>query len=574
MNAFSLHRGSAGRRPLLVAAYVATLMGSTAANAAPDVIVYNADVYTVDTTLPRVEAFAVEDGKFVAIGKNAEIRALADRKTVLIDAGGKTVTPGFIDSHQHFDGTATELNLYVRSRDEWARLIRAKHERLPKGKWLIGSAWDHTIVDGKLPDRAFLDAIVGDRPTVLKHIDWHYVWVNSAVLKMAGITAKTPVPPGGEIVVDPKTGEPTGILKEGAMGLIANLTPKPTDKERYDSLPQAIAWANSLGITGMHNMTVGYDDFLHVLESGDLNLRIWYGDFTGVQSTPIEERLKAIQAHKAEIDRRVAATGKEQARGPLFTHGFVKLINDGVMSVHTAVFLENYADKAGWKGEWRSTPGQLADDVKVLSQAGFQIAIHSIGDSAVRASLDAYEKAGAVNGKLPNRIEHVELLSKQDLPRFAKLAVVASMTPNHMTKAVAYIQERIDPARESRAYTWQSLIDTGAKVIFGSDAGTSIYQDPLKQIGDALHRINHAGYNGGKPWHGEQVVTFAQALFAYTLGPAQTTSWGDKIGSITPGKWADFVIIDGKVDEPAGDSLSSLTIKATYLAGKPVYQKK
>tara|TARA_B100002003_G_scaffold92980_1_gene86703 strand:- start:9073 stop:10764 length:1692 start_codon:yes stop_codon:yes gene_type:complete len=541
------------------------------ANAAPDIIVINADVYTVDPKFPRIEAFAIENGKFSSLGSSEDILALADGKTRVIDAKGNTVTPGFIDAHQHFNGAQTALNLYVDSHEQWARLIQKEHESLPQGAWLNGGGWDHTIIDDVLPTREFLDNIVGDRPTVLRHIDGHFVWVNTAVLELAGITADTPVPEGGEIVIDGETGQPTGILKESAMSLIKGLQPVMTVADRAEKLPHLIHWANSIGITGMHNMS-SYEEFLEVLETSDLNLRIWHGYFDVFNSMEnLDERVKEVKALQDSIRNRVATTGKQQAMGPLFDLGFVKLGNDGVLSVHTAVLLEAYKDKENWHGEWIRKPEDLKTKAEAFASAGFQIAIHSIGDAAVRASLDALEAANQYYVPLPHRIEHVELLNQDDLPRFAELNVVASMTPNHMTKAVAYIEERIEPERESEAYLWQSLMNSGAKVIFGADASTSTHQDPLKQIGDAVFRTSHSGFNDGKPWHSEQSVTFAQALYAYTQGPASTTDWGEVIGSISVGKWADFVVIDGKIREPLSKDIYDRKVQMTYLAGREVY---
>ncbi|WP_220474170.1 amidohydrolase [Aurantiacibacter xanthus] len=580
MTAYRSPQGLLGKAGWAMSTSLGALLFATPALAGPDLIVVNGDVYTVDEEYPRAEAFAVEDGKFTAIGTNEEIRALADSETEVIDAGGHTVTPGFIDSHAHFSGDSNRLNLYVQSHEEWARLIREENERLAPGEWLLGSNWDHTIIDDVLPTKEFLDAIVGDRPAVLTHIDGHFVWVNSAVIKLAGITADTPVPPGGQIVVDPETGEPTGILKEGAVDLVRALIPRPTDEQRYAALPAAIHYANSLGITGMHNMAA-YDDWLHVLQDGGLTMRMWHGFFGGFdpakdpmrQPGSMEEKVANLHAEQQRVRALVEATGFEDEVGPLFEMGFVKLINDGVLSVHTAVLLDAYRDQPGWTGAWFVEPEDLATEVSALEAGGFQVAIHSIGDGAVHASLDAYEKARAGStATLPMRIEHVELLSKEDLPRFNELNVVASMTPNHMTKAVAYIEERIEPAREDRAYTWQSLIDTGATVMFGADGTTSMYLDPLKQMGDAMYRTNHVGFNEGEPWHSEQALTFAQALKAYTLSPAQTTSWGDQIGSITQGKWADFVILGGTVGEPVDPQIFDMGIKATYFAGRPVFE--
>jgi predicted amidohydrolase YtcJ len=582
MNAYQWNGKSRKNAGWLASVSLVSAVLSAPVLAAPDIIVVNGDVYTVDHEYPRAEAFAVEDGRFVAIGTNDEIRALADSDTQVVDAGGRTVTPGFIDAHAHFSGDANQIELYVQSREEWARLLRAEHARLPAGQWLRARNWDHTIIDDVLPTRQFLDEIVGDRPTILTHIDGHFIWVNTAVLRMANIQADTPVPPGGVIELDPVTGEPTGILKEGAAQLVAGLVPQPSDEERYASLPVAIHYANSLGITGMHNMT-SYDDWLHVLQQGGLTMRMWHGFFGGFrpendpmrnEAVPIEERVANLVSEQRRVRELVDATGFEDQVGPLFEMGFVKMINDGVLSVHTAVLLEPYRDRAGHVGQWFVEPAELAETVRAVSGAGLQVAIHSIGDSAVRASLDAFEAARDVNtSPLPMRIEHVELLSKEDLPRFAELNVVASMTPNHMTKAIAYIEERIEPGREDHAYTWQSLLGTGAQVMFGADGTTSIHLDPLKQIGDAMFRTNHVGFNDGRPWHSEEALTFAQALHAYTLAPAITTSWGDEIGSISVGKWADFVILGGTVAEPVDPAVFDMGITATYFAGRQVFQR-
>ena len=440
--------------------------------AAPDLIVVNADVYTEDADRPRVEAFAVEGGKFSALGSDDEIRAFGR---------GQHSDPGCQRQDCHARVHRCTPALWWRqqpaqsllwSREEWARLIRAEHERLPKGAWLTGGR-DHTIIDDVLPTKEFLDEIVGDRPVVLRHIDGHFVWVNSAMLRLAGITADTPVPPGGEIVVDPSTREPTGILKEGAAQLIARVPqPQLTEAERSSRLPAALHWANSFGITGMHNMA-GIDDVLDVLENGDLTVRIWHGyfGFRGDNSN-LDQRVAEVVEIKESVRKRVEATHKEELVGPLFKLGFVRLINDGVLSIHTAVLLDDYEDMPGWHGEFSSTPEDLKLTVRKPAEAGFQVAIHSIGDAAVRASLDAYEAA--------------------------------------------------------------------------------------------------AQFHVGLPRHGEQAVTFAEALHAYTLGPAETTEWADQIGSISVGKWADFVIVDRKIPEPADRSLFEASVEATYFAGREV----
>ena len=249
---------------------------------AADLIVINADVYTVDADQPRVEAFAVRDGKFVALGSSAEIRAHANAETKIVDASGSTVTPGFIDSHSHISGDSPAVAgvdlSYVADKDEWLRLIEEADRRLPEGEWMTGGGWDHTVIDGVFPTREMLDEVVPDRPILLPHIDFHYSWANSLAFELAGVTADTPVPPGGEIVVDPESGEPTGILLEGAQSLIGDIIPPRSDERRRQGLAEMQVIANSFGITGLHQMG-DLDDYLYLVENGDPTLRVWYGQW-------------------------------------------------------------------------------------------------------------------------------------------------------------------------------------------------------------------------------------------------------------------------------------------------------
>jgi predicted amidohydrolase YtcJ len=544
--------------------------------AAPDLIVVNGDIYTVDPGAPRVEAFAVENGKFTAVGSNAEIRALANADTRVIDTGGRTVTPGFIDGHSHVSGNApvvagVDLS-YVADKDDWLRLIEAADERLPDGEWMTGGYWDHTLSDGEYPNREMLDDVVPDRPIFLNHIDGHYAWVNSLALELAGVTAETPVPAGGEIVVDPETGEATGILLEGAQGLVRKIIPERSDQQRRAGLATMEKYANSFGVTGLHQMGE-LDNYLYIVENGDPTLRIWYGERGPRESGgDYSIAVKDILATKAEIATRVNATGKEQASGPLLTVGYVKLINDGVLSAQTAVLMEGYWDREGWKGEYITEPQDLALQVKNVTAAGLPVAIHSIGDAAVRASLDAFEAAQLNVVPYPNRIEHIELVHPDDIPRFKALGVAASMQPNHATNAIGYVPTRVGQHRETRAYVWKSMLDAGVPLVFGADYPTSPL-NPLVQIADAMFRESPFGFNDGKPWHPEQAVRFDQALHAYTQAGADMTAWKDLVGSITAGKWADFVVLDGKVPVPMNDDFRKLAVDATYFAGREVYSK-
>lgn len=543
--------------------------------AGPDVIVINGDVYTVDPEAPRVEAFALEDGRFTALGSNADIRALADGDTTVIDAAGRSVLPGIIDGHSHMGGNSPAVAgvdlSYVVDKDEWLVLIEKADARMPEGEWMTGGYWDHTLSDAVFPTKEMLDEVVPDRPIVLNHIDGHYSWANSLALDLADVTAETPVPPGGEIVVDEATGEPTGILLEGAQNLVRGIVPERSDTQRRDGLAEMYRIANGFGITGLHQMGDLYD-YLYIVENGDPTIRVWYGQRGPAGSAEgYDDAVADILDVQADIDERVDATEREDQRGPLLQVGFVKLINDGVLSAHTAVLMESYRDREGWTGEYITEPVDLAVQVDKLTAAGLPVAIHSIGDAAVRASLDAFEAASDNRLPLPNRIEHIELAHPEDVKRFTELGVVASMQPNHATNSIGYVPLRVGTHREDRAYVWRSMLDAGVPLIFGADYATSPL-NPLVQMADAMFRVSPFGFNDGKPWHPEEAVTFEEALHAYTQAGANVTPWKDEIGSITVGKWADFVVLSGKVPQPMDIAFRDLVVDLTYFAGREVYR--
>jgi predicted amidohydrolase YtcJ len=455
-------------------------------------------------------------------------------------------------------------------KDAWLQLIEEADQRMPEGEWMTGGYWDHTLSDAVFPTKEMLDEVVPDRPIFLNHIDGHYAWVNSLALDLANVNADTPVPPGGEIVVDEATGEPSGILLETAMGVVRDFIPERSDAQRREGLAEMYRIANAFGITGFHQMG-GLEDYLYIVENGDPTLRIWYGQrgSTG-EGADYDNVVADILELKDSVARRVRATGKEPDAGPLLQLGFVKLINDGVLSAHTAVLLESYRDREGWMGEYITEPGDLAMQVDALTSAGLPVAIHSIGDAAVRASLDAFEASKDNAVPYPNRIEHIELIHADDVPRFRSLGLAASMQPNHATNAIGYVPVRVGAHREDRAYVWRSFIDAGVPLVFAADYPTSPL-NPLVQIGDAVFRVSPFGFHEGKPWHPEQAVTFEEALYAYTQESANLTPWKDEIGSISEGKWADFVILNGKVPQPMDASFRDLVVAKTFFAGREVY---
>ncbi|MEO0435430.1 MAG: amidohydrolase [Pseudomonadota bacterium] len=539
-------------------------------------ILVNGDIYTVDASLGRAAAFAVESGRFSAVGTNDAILALADTKTQIIDASGHTVVPGFIDSHSHTSGNSPQVAgvdlSYIVDKKEWLRLIAGADKTMPEGEWIIGGYWDHTLSDSIFPTRQMIDSVVADRPVFLSHIDGHYGWANSIALELADISAETKAPPGGEVVLDPETGKPTGILLEGAQGLVRKVIPARTDAQRRNGLAEMQQYANSFGITGLHQMG-DLEDYAYIVAHGDPSIRVWYGQW-GPRGSKADysEDTKSYLGRQSATRETVRKSGREGRLGPLLEVGFVKLMNDGVLSAHTAVLLEEYSDREGWKGEYITEPKDLEKQVSAFNAAGIPVAVHSIGDAAVNATLDAYEAALAYEVPYPNRIEHIEIIAPTDVARFRRLGVVASMQPNHGTNSIAYVPVRVGVMREAQAYVWRTMLTFGVPLVFGADYPTSPL-NPLVQIADAVLRTSPFGFNAGKPWHPEQSVSFEQALYAYTQAGASITAWKNEIGSISVGKWADFVVLDGSVSTPLDKRFRELSVDYTYFAGNEVYRK-
>ncbi|WP_054311537.1 amidohydrolase [Mesorhizobium sp. 1M-11] len=556
---------------LLTSCLVALFSSAGQATAAADLIVVNADVRTVDPGKPKVQAFAIESGKFTATGTNDEIKAQADGNTEIVDAGGKTVTPGFIDGHTHLtSGTDMVVGVdlsYIPDKKTWLDKIKEADARLPKGAWLTGGGWDYTLGEGKLPTKEDIDAVVPDRVVILRDIDFHSVWVNSKAIEVGAVTAKSEVKEGGQVLLNDK-GEPSGILLEAAGELVEKHRPVATDTERREGLLETLKFANSLGITTVNDMSdlAAVHDYAALVADKKMPLRVWYGFFEGDP-----KKIAAAVVDRQAVDKISTDSGEQEKKGPLLKLGYTKSVMDGVLSTRTAYLHEDYSDQKGWKGKPFETKEQLAAAIRASNENGFPTAVHAIGDGSVGLVLDAFAEASVPRAQ-PNRIEHIEVVETPDIKRFKDLGVVASMQPNHATGTIGkYITERIGENREPRAYVWHSMLEAGVPLVFGSDWPTSPLS-PLTQINDAVFRESPFGLGNG-PWHPEQAVSFDQALFSYTQAGANMTPWGDQIGSISVGKWADFVLIDGTLPDPLDRSIRQRKVEATYLAGNEVYRK-
>ncbi len=543
----------------------------------PDLIVINADVRTVDSAVPGATAFAISDGKFVAVGETVELQELARDNTEVIDAGGVTVIPGLIDGHTHLvggSGLAVGVNLSeIEDKDEWLRIIRDKAQTLPDGEWIIGGAWDHNLSDGILPTKEMLDAVAPDNPVLLRDIDGHTSWANSLAIELAGITADSPVPPGGEIVVDPESGDASGIFKEGAAGLFGGAPGMAEATDTKAGIKAAVTLANSFGITTVHDMSNNFDEFLSVFDDGDLTVRVWQGarPSRGSDSEPAVI-FAAMAKERDRVRQHVAANDQSDSMGTLFDIGYTKLIIDGVLSTHTALMKAPYSDKPDVEAEPFVTKDTLNAMIAAAHDNGFPVAVHAIGDEGVSWVLDGFAESPTPPGTLGDRIEHIEVVTPDDVERFESLGITASMQAHHATCCVGnYVIDRVGRDRLPNAYVWRQMLDSNIDLVLGSDWPTSPFS-PLIQMADTIHRETRID-GVIRPWDEGNSLTFEEALYGYTQAGANMTSWSDEIGSISIGKWADFVILDQKLPDNIDRALENRQVAATYLAGQRVYPK-
>jgi len=552
--------------------FLLTSIFSSLLFASPELIVINADIRTADSTKMRANAFAVEAGKFIAVGTNEEISKFAESNTRVLDAEGKSILPGFIDSHTHLSsGTkiVTGINLTgIKEKSVWLDMIAEKVKTMEPGEWLLGGRWDYTLENKGLPTRWELDEVSPNNPVALSDIDGHSMWVSSLAIEKANIRADSAVPMGGQILLDEFTAVPNGILLEGAMELIWDAPTYIRDSDlAREKIDQVLDYANSFGITSVHDMSsrIELDKYKDLALNKKLYVRVFWGqhskfsqeaDSTNDQNE-IKQLLKQYKVH-------------DQDYGPMIEYGFIKYVIDGVLSTHTAALIDPYSDRPEIIGEPFYIQGEINRLVKRANALGMPVAIHAIGDRGVKMALNAFEYSG--NTSLANRIEHIEIIEPRDVERFKRLKVTASMQPNHGTGVIGkYITSRVGIEREEFTYVWNDFLKSEVRLALSSDFSTSPFS-PLVQLADAVFRESPTGLYDG-PWYPEQALSFEDALYAYTQVGADLAGWGDQIGSISVGKYADFVVLDQTLSTPVGRELKSTTVAKTYFAGQLVFSK-
>lgn len=583
-----LHRHSIAKPPRRASLLVAGLaclapFAQTSAQDIPrkaDLIITNAKVWSgvPGDKLPETAAIAIIGDAIAEIGEPFVVtRDRLGKDTRMLDAQGRRIIPGITDSHAHLIGGGMQLvrlNLReAKNREEFVKAIGAAAKSKKDGEWLLGGRWSvDSWADPSPPRAGWLDPVTGKTPTFLSRMDGHQALVNSAALKLAGIDAKGPPDPeGGEIERDPKTKEPTGILKESAMNLVAKHIPEPSAQDRYDALLRAMRHANSLGITSVHDMSspVDLDTFIEADQKQSLTIRI-AAYLTVDSSTP--PGAAAPDSISAMHD--VVHDANDRVHSKWLHVAGLKAYMDGSLGSRTAFMAEPFVDATPDsvypRGQLTALAASSAfvEELANLDSCNFQWAIHSIGDQANHLLLDAYESIAAKNkteGRL-HRIEHAQHLLVEDIPRFAKLGVVASMQPLHKSDDARYAEKALGSDRLQGSYAFRQLLDSRALLVFGSDWPV-VSMNPFEGIAAAVT----ASTVEGKVWLPRHSITVYEAVTAYTSAPPRAIHRDAMLGVLAPGKLADLVILKDDPFTVAPDKLHRVRVGQTIVGGKVVY---
>jgi predicted amidohydrolase YtcJ len=530
-----------------------------------DLLLTGGAVYTVDDARSVHETVAVRDGRIAAVGPAAELAHLAGSTTRVVGLEGRTVLPGFQDAHLHpLDGglLAIVCNLHeTESAAECLAVIGRYAAGHPERAWITGDGWSMDFFPGGNPDKERLDAVVADRPVYLENRDGHTAWVNSRALELAGISAGSPDPADGRVERGAE-GEPSGALHEGAMGLVGDLVPEPTQEEWEQALLNAQAQLHALGITAWQDASVKPETlaaYRSVAGRGALTMRV-EGNLLWVRARG-EDQIDDLVAMREQ-----ATVGRLRIRG-------TKIFQDGVLENFTGALLEPYVGTDNL-GLGMHEPEELARMVTLLDAHGFQVHIHTIGDRAVRESLDAFEAAQRANGRRDARhhLAHIQLVHPDDQPRFAELGVVANAQP-YWAATSRYVTELTLPfIGEERAryhYPFGSLHRAGATLAFGSDWTVST-ADPLPQIEVAVSRVEHPNRDT-EPLLPDEALDLDTAVAAFTRGSAYVNFLEDETGTIEPGKLADLVVLDRDLFDPGAGPVGDACVLLTLSEGDAVY---
>jgi predicted amidohydrolase YtcJ len=537
------------------------LVAGAQASGAPTLI-ENVHGYSLaGATLVQFDALAFDNGKVLATGSGPVLRQRY-ASALFIDGQGKTLLPGMIDAHGHVSSLGNRsTNIALDGTENLQQALNrvgayAKSHR--DRAWLLGGGWNQVIWKlGRFPTAVELDAVVSDRPVVLSRIDGHAEWLNSKALQAAGITKDSKDPDGGRIEHD-SNGKPSGVLVDQAMELVYAKIPNPTAAERRAAVLAALAHLNSVGLTSVGDAGNDAADIALYRELAD-------------------QELLTVRIYAMILD-----TGSDfkslSKNGPLIGYGndrltvrAVKMIADGALGSRGAALLAPYSDQPNNSGLLQMSNAVIEGKIETALKAGYQVNIHAIGDAANRQVLDGFEAAyRAVGGRqLRNRIEHAQIIALSDIPRFKQLDLIASMQPTHATSDMNMAEDRIGQQRLKGAYAWRTLLAQGTRIAGGSDFPVES-DNPFFGLHAAVTRSDHAGQPPGG-WHPEQAMTLLEAFRAFTIDAAYAQHQEKTLGSLEPGKWADFILVDHDLFKMPPAQIWQIKVDQTWSAGRKVY---
>ena len=536
---------------------------------AADLIITNAKVWTVDKAHPTAQAVAILGDRIIAVGANADVESLRGHDTKVIDAGGKLLLPGFNDAHVHFVSGGRSLDAVqlndATSLEVFKQRVLERVKVTPKGEWIESGDWDETKwTPAKLPTKDAIDSFTPDTPVFLDRYDGHMALANSVALRLAGVTAQTPDPPGGVIVRDAR-GNPTGALKDAAKELVIKVIPPLSHDQRLRAMRRALEYAASLGVTSVQSMN---DD----RENSFAEIRA-YGEL--LQSGELTTRVYVAPAISDWRDQ--AEIGVRHAFGSSFLRiGALKGFADGSLGSGTAYLFEPYSDdpnNSGLLGKQMQPLSQIRDWMMQADAAGLQICMHAIGDRAISTVLDLYTDVVKANPGAERRfrIEHAQHMAAKDFPRFAELHVIASVQPYQAIDDGRWAEARIGHDRASRTYAFRTFLTHGVHLAFGTDWDVASL-NPILTVYAAVTRATLDGKNPNG-WFPEQKLTVAEAVEAYTTGSAYAEFQEKEKGSIMPGKLADMVLLSDDIFSIDPAKIRDVKVLKTVVGGKVVWDQ-
>jgi len=546
----------------VIAALIPLALATSLAHAGPDLIYHNAQIHTANDEQPLAQAIAIEGDRIVAIGDADDVLLLKDAQTQVIDLDGRTVLPGLIDAHAHLAGLgALEVGVIdlstTTSYEEIIEIVRARAEELPEGSWIIGRGWDQESWPSRmLPDHQTLSDIVPDHPVWLVRIDGHAGLANEAAMNKAGIDADTQSPSGGEII-RAENNRPTGVLVDNAESFVERVLPINARGSTRDQVLAGQRQSLAAGLTGIHDMRVPpaqVELYKQLDEDGLLKLRVY-------AALPGRDAVRYFSENGIYISDR-------------FTARATKLFMDGAMGSRGAWMLDAYTDRPTdddgkpYTGLTLMDPEFIDFIARNAVENGYQVCVHAIGDRGNRRVLDAFEQADAHNARF--RVEHAQLLSPSDIPRFKSLGVIPSMQPTHCTSDMRWVVDRVGEERAKGAYAWRSLLDTGVTIAGGSDFPVESH-NPFLGFYAAITRQNlDAEPKGG--WQPDQRMTRIETLKSFTLWAAYAAFEETQKGSLEIGKLADFIVIDRDVMTCPAADIPDTRVLRTVIGGETVFE--